>query len=216
MSKASLHSVVAGLENMFSIFNTKFYNKKLQTPVIAVSSDGGIGAYGWLTTWKAWAREGTDGYYEINMSAEYLARPFDEVCATMLHEMVHLWNLQNEVQDTSRGGTYHNKKFKIEADQRGLLISQHAKYGWTLTELNQEGANFINENTLLANMKKNGFQLYRSPMNKTVSSKSSRKSSSRKYICPSCEQSIRATKVINIICGECNEQMECEDGDDEE
>ena len=53
-----------------------------------------------------------DGFYEINICAEHLARPFEQVAETLLHEMVHLYNLQIGVQDTSRGGTYHNKKYK--------------------------------------------------------------------------------------------------------
>ena len=51
-----------------------------------------------------------EGFYEINICAEHLARPFEQVAETLLHEMVHLYNLQIGVQDTSRNGTYHNKK----------------------------------------------------------------------------------------------------------
>lgn len=32
-------------------------------------------------------------------------------------------------------------------------------------------------------------------------------SSTRKYICPKCSNSCRATKVINLICGDCMEKM---------
>lgn len=35
-----------------------------------------------------------DGFYEINICAEHLARPFEQVAETLLHEMVHLYNLQ--------------------------------------------------------------------------------------------------------------------------
>ena len=34
-----------------------------------------------------------------------------------------------------------------------------------------------------------------------------RKSSSRKYMCPCCGMSVRATKAVNIACMDCNEQM---------
>ena len=43
-------------------------------------------------------------------------------------------NLAHGVQDCSRGGNYHNKRFKEEAERRGLVISHHPTYGWTLTE----------------------------------------------------------------------------------
>lgn len=58
---------------------------------------------------------------------------FEQVAETLLHEMVHLYNLQIGVQDTSRGGTYHNKKYKEAAEKHGLTVEKDAKYGWTKT-----------------------------------------------------------------------------------
>lgn len=143
----SLKPVIDKLEKLFSKFNDRFYGGELQTPVITVSPDTTKGAYGWCTSWKAWKEADSEdkdaGYYEINICAEHLTRKFEELCGTLLHEMVHLWNLQNGVQDTSRGGTYHNKKFKEVAEQHGLIIEQHPKYGWTLTKLNDEAQEFI-------------------------------------------------------------------------
>ena len=34
-----------------------------------------------------------------------------------------------------------------------------------------------------------------------------RPSSTRKLVCPKCGQSVRATKEVNIICGDCMERM---------
>ena len=34
-----------------------------------------------------------------------------------------------------------------------------------------------------------------------------RPSSTRKLICPCCGQSVRATKAVNILCGDCMERM---------
>lgn len=158
MKETSLKPVIEKLENLFSKFNEKFYNGELQTPVITVSPDTTKGAYGWCTAWKAWsvgeqkkvtdlatltkealeAMKKDDGFYEINICAEHLARPFEQVAETLLHEMVHLYNLQIGVQDTSRGGTYHNKKYKEAAEQHGLTVEKDAKYGWTKTSLNDE------------------------------------------------------------------------------
>lgn len=111
MSEQSLKPIIGKLENLFSKFNQKFYNGELQTPVITVSPDTTKGAYGWCTAWKAWSTQEKitdlskmkpediealkkEGFYEINICAEYLSRPFDKVAETLLHEMVHLYNLQ--------------------------------------------------------------------------------------------------------------------------
>lgn len=100
----SLQPVIKQLGTLFSKFNDRFYDGKLPKPVITVSPDSTKGAYGWCTSWKAWTdKENADmneGYYEINLCAEYLSRPIDLVCETLLHEMVHLFNLEQKVQDT--------------------------------------------------------------------------------------------------------------------
>lgn len=98
-----------------------------------------------------------DGFYEINLCAEHLARPFEQVAGTLLHEMVHLYNLQVGVQDTSRGGTYHNKKYKESAEQHGLNVEKDDKYGWTKTTLNDEAKAFVQ------GMADKKFQLFRKP-----------------------------------------------------
>lgn len=101
-----------------------------------------------------------DGFYEINICAEHLARPFEQVAETLLHEMVHLYNLQIGVQDTSRGGTYHNKKYKEAAEKHGLTVEKDAKYGWTKTSLNDEAKAFVD------GMQDKKFELHRKSLPK--------------------------------------------------
>lgn len=38
-----------------------------------------------------------------------------------------------------------------------------------------------------------------------------KRSSTRKYVCPCCGNSVRATKAVNLICGDCMEKMEVAD-----
>ena len=190
----SLKPVIEKLESLFSKFNKTFYDNELEKPVITVSPDTTKGAYGWCTSWKAWRNEGQEddgGYYEINICAEYLSRPFGEVAETLLQEMVHLYNLQIGVQDTSRGGTYHNKKFKEAAEQHGLYAEPSGKYGYTNTSLNDIAKAFIEK------MTDKKFELFRKPLPKIEGQ--SKSSSSRKYVCPECGAIIRATKEVHVI-----------------
>ena len=62
--------------------------------------------------------------------------------------MVHYYNYENGIQDCSRGNTYHNKRFKREAENRGLLITHSDKYGWSHTEPTEELLDFVIENGL--------------------------------------------------------------------
>lgn len=223
MENNSLHTIIEKLESLFSSFNSKFFNGELQKPIITVSPDTTKGAYGWCTSWKAWKssqdepeklkdlsqlskeelmkKKEEPGFYEINMCAEYLARPFLETCGTLLHEMVHLKNLQDGIQDTSRSGKYHNKRFKETAEQYGLTVEQSQKYGWSTTKLTEESAAWIVSQY-------NGqaaFELFRSKVPKI---KTASKSSSRKYVCPCCGTIIRATKEVRVMCSECDIEFE--------
>lgn len=155
MNEVSLKPVIEELENLFSKFNARFFADKLEKPVITVSPDHTRGAYGWCTGWKAWKAGEDEGHYEINLCAEYLNRPFEETCGTLIHEMVHLQNLQDGVQDTSRSGTYHNKKFKETAEAHGLTVEKGEKYGWHKTALSPEALEFVQS------LGKQGFTLVR-------------------------------------------------------
>lgn len=138
----SLKITLELLEDLFKFFNEEYFENQLEAPVITISPDMTGGAYGWCTSWKAWKHSSEndedDGYYEINICAEYLTRPFEEVAGTMLHEMVHLDNLCESVKDTSRSGTYHNKKFKEAAERHGLTVEEAEKYGYAITKLSDE------------------------------------------------------------------------------
>lgn len=94
------------LEKMFRALNARFFEGKLPEPVITLKKTPG--AYGHITCDKTWHTAVGDRY-EINLGTGTLTRPIEETTATLLHEMCHLYNMENGIQDTSRGYTYHNK-----------------------------------------------------------------------------------------------------------
>ena len=193
---ASLKPTLNQLENLFQFFNKEYFLDQLESPTITISPDITSGAYGWCTSWKAWKHSSEDeGHYEINICAEYLTRPFEEVAGTMLHEMVHLDNLYKEIKDTSRSGTYHNNKFKETAEKRGLIVEKTEKYGFAITKLTDEAKD------KLKNFNHKSFDMFRDSAAKK-SNKTS-KSSSIKYVCPNCGLIIRATKEVRVECVDC-------------
>mgnify|MGYP000003553189 FL=1 len=113
--------------------------------------------------------------------------------------MVHLMNLQNKVQDTSRSGMYHNKKFKEVAEKHGLTVEKDSKYGYCITKLNEASMAFVSA------MNGEPFEMYRTKMTKISVSKGS---SSRKYVCPCCGTIVRATKEVRIICSDCGVEFQ--------
>lgn len=211
MKQLTSYNRAAGyLNKIFDLLNEKYFENTLSRPTITIQSTPK--AYGHFSlrddTWVS----KLGGTHEINIGAGTLSRSIELVCATLLHEMVHYYNYINGVQDCSRGGTYHNKRFKVEAEARGLIVDHHDKYGWTITSPSDSLLQFCLDNELsdiLIN--RNEYGAYRvtgtgthapAPHTTVI-----RTSSSRKYVCPCCGNSVRATKCVNIGCLDCAEQM---------
>lgn len=206
-------SRVAGqLEKMFRALNAHFFANEL--PEVVISLKKTIGAYGHFTCDKVW-QAGDARRYEINLNSATLNRPIEETCATLLHEMCHLYAAEHNIKDTSgSGNSYHNKRFKLIAEQHGLEVAHHQKYGWTITSPGLDLLNFVEQQGWQDLMMVEGINIWdiMGALPKGTPSsdapKTKKPSSTRKYICPICHQSVRATKVVNILCGDCMVKME--------
>ncbi len=209
MKQMTKYSRVAGyLEKIFKLLNEVYFENALSIPVITIQSTPR--AYGHVSVANKWSIMGA-GTKELNIGAGTLDRPIEETVSTMLHEMVHIYCMEKGIKDTSRGGSYHNKNFKAEAEKRDLQIDYSQKYGWTVTSPTEKILDFCilyelqdiyisrqEEEEGKASKGKGGGDASRKP------------SSTRKYICPKCGASVRATRQVNIICGDCNIRMEQE------
>lgn len=118
-----------------------------------------------------------------------------------MHEMAHLYNLQNGIKDTTRSGTYHNKKFKETAELHGLQVEQVDKIGWSLTTATPQTKQWITDNIPIKQ-----FGVYKQVAEKDPKSGGS-KQSSRKYVCPRCGLIARLTKEAAIKCVDCDKVM---------
>ena len=213
-----ISEIVKKTEEMFDLFNQRFYNGELTRPAITVSPDSGRGAYGWCSVYEIWNSE-NEAYREINICAEYIDRPISEVAATMLHEMAHLYNLTHDIQDVSNNGYYHNTKFKATAEAHGLHIEKHPRYGWTVTTLTEDTAAWLAEQPGMVDItasRKTLLQITTTTGDdgeepKTTTVKGGRQTSknrSIKYVCPECGTIIRATREVNVVCGDCGVPFE--------
>ena len=203
--KVNTKVVISELHRAFKLFNESLFNGALPEPAILVAPRGNKKlTLGWCTVAKVWKNEVTEEErYEINLCAEELNRGIYPVMATLLHEMVHLHNLVFEIKDTSRGGTYHNMKFKKVAEERGLIIEHGEKIGWSLTKLQGTTMDLIDR----ANFDEAVFSFGRREMLSDEDKKRRKKKSSvRKYVCPRCGCIIRASKQVKVICGDCYEK----------
>lgn len=196
------------LEKMFRALNAKYFGGQLEEPIITIQSTPR--AYGHVTVGKSW-RKGQEHRHELNIGAGTLDRPIENTTATLLHEMVHLWNLQNGIQDCSRGGAYHNKKFRDAATARDLSISYDPRIGWSITEPTDTLCDFIIEQGW-TDIHMNRIEWSYTPRgtgngNATGTTPPPKPSHTRKYVCPCCGNSVRATKEVHILCMDCNLPM---------
>ena len=203
---ATVRPIVEALETLFDRLNEKCFAGKLERPVITVSPDTTKGAYGWMTTYRAWSADKTgkadmqtEGYLELNCCSEHLQRPLPEVVGTLLHEMVHLFNILRGVKDTSRNGWYHNEAYRAAAEAAGLNVTKTDKYGWSETTLNDEMLAWLEEQGM------EDFRIHRRMLPKKE--RKTVKNHSIKYQCPCCGDSVRSTKPVSIRCDKCNELM---------
>ena len=212
MKQLTSYNRAAGyLNKLFDLLNQHYFENALSRPTITIQSTPK--AYGHFSmrpdTWVS----AVGCSHEINIGAGTLSRPIEDICATLLHEMIHLYCYENQIKDTSRGNTYHNRRFKAAAEAHGLIVDLHPKYGWTITAPSDDLLNFILGNgltdILITRNEFRGISVAgtgtHSPAGTAIVPP--RTSGSRKYLCPCCGNSVRATKEVHIACLDCKEPM---------
>lgn len=188
-------SLIHNLEKAFGLLNLDFFSNELPATVITL-----------VPSSKVYSRYTSDGAcHQIMISVGALEQHEAGVLTLILHEMTHEYNdLIANVVDTSNKGTYHNKRFKEAAETHGLVATRSEKYGWSHTEPSHELFAFMNRhNDLKVTITRINIEPKHEP-------KQSIQTHHRKYTCPCCGNSVRATKQVNIICGDCGVQMSTE------
>ena len=192
----TISEITAFLESAFDVLNEKYFESAL--PKCAITIQLSPKAYGHFTTKEVWQGGEEAARHEINLGAENLNRPLVNTLATLVHEMVHFFCHINGIKDTSRSGVYHNKRFKEEAERRGLIIEYDKKIGWSKTTPSPTFAQYVKkqwQGTAIESFRIGDFG---------ADGRTAKKSSTRKYICPICAQSVRATKEVLLLCGVCS------------
>ena len=111
-----LNDVLAKLYVYFDLLSQRFFDDSLERPIITIMKDSSGKkneiTLGWCSVNRIWNQEGVKKR-EINICAEELIRPILDVLTTLQHELVHLYNGQNNKKDCSGASLqYHNKVFK--------------------------------------------------------------------------------------------------------
>ena len=192
------------LELLFDYFNHKLFNSELPAVALTIQSQGRKSCYGWCSVGERWECKDLDlriKWYEINLSAEYMDRGIEPVSATLIHEMVHLWNGINGINDCNPKTQNHNKNFKAKAEEVGLIVEKMDKKGWATTYLSESLKELIKASGIedvfnCSRMAAEKVEREKKPVNK--------------YVC-GCGIVMKSTKELDIICGKCMERFEIQE-----
>jgi hypothetical protein len=108
------HELICFLYKWSDIFNRKFFEGQLPHPVISVEKARATN-YGHFV----YGRNYLGLKFNINLNRRYLGRSEAELCETLLHEQLHLY--QYKFGKPGKGN-YHNKVFCTKAAEFGLQV----------------------------------------------------------------------------------------------
>lgn len=129
------------LTRVYNRFNKHFWNNEL--PEVIITFAPKKGKYGHVTSEPVWQSVHSGSKYELNISAYSIGRDPEDICETILHEQCHLYNLINDIEDTSDKGRYHNKFFKKAAQDHGLNVIRDKHSGWSKTKLDEAAKAYV-------------------------------------------------------------------------
>jgi hypothetical protein len=217
------------LQTAYDFFNAALYDDKLPPCLITLQREKHTYGYFSSERFVNSAGEKTD---EIAMNPRYFAViPAVEIMQTLVHEMAHLW--QFHFGKPGRR-SYHNKEWAAKMEEIGLMPSDTKlpggrKVGEKVADYVIEGGRFEIACTELLTQKFAITWMDRFPVRSqldmvvagTVEGMNAealealgvdmelpeKKQTRRKYTCPGCEVNAWGKPGLNLICGDCQQQL---------
>lgn len=192
------------LEGLYIYFNKELFNDSLPAVALTIQTQGRKNCYGWCSVGERWEckeLEWANKWYEINLSAEHMDRGIELISATLIHEMVHLWNGINGIDDCNPKTQNHNNSFKSKAEEVGLVVEKVDRKGWASTHLSDRLIELVKSSEI-----EDVFKTARITAEKV----DREKKPVNKYVC-GCGIIMKSTKELDIICGKCMEKFEIEE-----
>jgi hypothetical protein len=123
--------LVASLEHTWHTIRTRHPEVPEAVLVVASGSEGKRLNLGHFAPHR-WQVQGADRH-EVLVGGEGLQRGPVDVLGTLLHEAAHGLAQARGVQDTSRQGRYHNRRYAQLARELGLEVASVQPIGWSAT-----------------------------------------------------------------------------------
>ena len=123
--------LVAALEHAWQTIRQRHPDVPDAVLVVASGSEGKRLNLGHFAPHR-WHVAGADRH-EVLVGGEGLQRGPTDVLGTLLHEAAHGLACARSIQDTSRQGRYHNRRYATLAAELGLKVTSVKPIGWSAT-----------------------------------------------------------------------------------
>jgi hypothetical protein len=123
--------LVAALEHTWHTIRTRHPDVPDAVLVVASGAEGKRLNLGHFAPHR-WQVQGADRH-EVLVGGEGLQRGPTDVLGTLLHEAAHGLAQARSIQDTSRQGRYHNRRYATLAHELGLEVASVQPIGWSAT-----------------------------------------------------------------------------------
>jgi hypothetical protein len=204
--------LVAALEHAWQTIRTRHPDVPDAVLVVASGVEGKRLNLGHFAPHR-WQVNGAD-QHEVLVGGEGLQRGPLEVLGTLLHEAAHGLAQARGVQDTSRQGRYHNRRYATLAGELGLDVASVKPIGWSATTVPETtgGAYAGQLEELQA-----ALVLWRRQEHRIGSGTRSRNLLAAACACGRRVRVAKATLAeAPIVCGACQEPFEPADPDDQD
>jgi hypothetical protein len=211
--------IILELEKTFQILNDSLFEGKIKPVSFSVQIK------------KKTSLKWTSELNSIIIGGDILKLELKEIPGILLHEMIHIFNVQQQVVDVTTN-QYHNKSFLQLALGVGFYVIKHKTQGWAITGTifprnviqrdyikrpTKEKRKLRNETFNSIQFDVSAFKLGQADIREKIKLEKPTKTFFLKYQCncPPPHNSIRSGRrpdgpnALNIQCQNCRSQFEC-------
>lgn len=204
------HRTYNGLNQAYEFFNQMLFSGTL--PHCLITMQRKQGAYGYFAGGRFGEKNGTGKADEIALNPSHFRdRTTEQVLSTLVHEMAHLWQHHHGKAPRT---CYHDKQWAAKMKEIGLMPSSTGAPGGK--ETGQRVSHYIIQggpfDTTCGQLMNQGFELPYIELWGDEGKRKKKAASKTKYTCPSCGMNAWGKPDIHLVCGDCEERLEPEEG----
>lgn len=198
------------IEKAINYLNSHLFEGALGRIKVTIQPDSAKqSTYGWAVC-SVWTN-GKANAHELNITANSLKRPFQEIWITLVHELIHIYAFSegDEQGACSRQGRYHGRKFKELCDKFFLITEKNEQIGYITPhqKMLKEQREIYSE--FKKQCKVNLAQLFKyQRITFEKPEKEPKPKTTSKYQCFHCGIEFTAKKGLQLICACCEEHIE--------